>query len=387
MVKNPSVALVYDRVNTAFGGAERVLLALHQAFPDAPLYTAVADKRASRWAEVFEIRTSWLQQVPFASRLHRLLASLMPLAFESFDLSNFDVIISVTSAEAKAVITRTNQLHVCYLLSPPRYLYHQRDELVNAAWWSSVPGLSQLGKLALKYLTWWDQTAMSRPDIVIPLSKVVANRFKKIYGRTANPVLYPPIETKHLTPKITQQKLKQFADTHPHFLLLIARLVTYKRVDLAIAAAKKCNVPLIIVGDGPDFIQLSSQTGVTTLLIPKVSESELAWLYSNCTMVLIPGVEDFGLTALEANAYGKPAVINKNAGASEVIDDGIHGVHVQKTTLESLVTAILSCQKLAFSPTVLRQNASKYDTSIFVTEFKSMVKIEWGKQQSRIIHS
>jgi glycosyltransferase involved in cell wall biosynthesis len=373
-------ALVYDRVNTKYGGAEHVLLALHQAFPQAPLYTAIFDKRAARWANVFEIKTSWVQRIPFAGKIHRLLAPLMPLAFESLDLSEFDVIISVSSAESKGVITSPRQLHICYLLSPPRYLYHQRDELVRDAWWSKIPGIAQLGRLGLWYLGWWDKAAMSRPDIVIALSKVVATRFKTIYKTQVDQVLYPPVITQQLKQELTQSVLKEFIAQHPSFLLLVARLVSYKRVDLAIAAAKLLQQPLIIIGTGPEKSRLCSQLNSTILQLDSVSEQELAWLYAHSQVVLVPGIEDFGLTALEANVYGKPAIVHYQAGAAETIDNGRHGLHLKQQSGEALANAVKKTQTLSFNQFELRQNAKKYDTSIFVKRFQQLVKQSWQQQ-------
>lgn len=380
------IALVYDRVNTVYGGAEHVLLALHQAFPQAPLYTAVFDQRAIRWAHVFEVKTSWVQHIPFAGKLHRLLAPLMPLAFEMLDLSEYDVIVSVSSAESKGVITLPHQRHICYLLSPPRYLYHQRSELVAAAWWSRVPGLAQLGKLGLRYLAWWDRVAMSRPDRVIALSEVVAKRCETIYKTKVDQVIYPPVITHQIKPQLTQPVLKQFTSKHPAFLLMVARLVPYKRIDLAIAAAKQLGQPLIIIGTGPEKSQVRSQLNDTILQLDSVSDQELAWLYTHTQVVLVPGIEDFGLTALEANVYGVPVIVHQHAGAAEVIVNGKHGLHLRSQTSKALAEAIKATQTLSFNQFELRQNAKKYDTSIFVKRFQQLIQADWqhhGKHKQR----
>lgn len=375
------IALVYDRVNTEYGGAEHVLLALHQAFPQAPLYTAVFDQQANRWAHVFKVKTSWVQHIPFAGKIHRLLAPFMPLAFEMLDLSEYDVVMSVSSAESKGVITLPHQRHICYLLSPPRYLYHQRAELVQAAWWSRIPGIAQLGRLGLDYLTWWDKVATSRPDRVIALSEVVATRFKSIYQTMVDQVIYPPVITHQSKPQLTQPILKQFTTKYPSYLLMVARLVPYKRIDLAIGAAKLLDLPLIIVGAGPEKNRLRAQLNDTMLQLDSVSDQELAWLYTHTQVVLVPGIEDFGLTALEANVYGKPAIVHQQAGAAEVITDGIHGLHLTSQTSAALAEAIKRCQLLSFDQFELRQNAKKYDTSIFVKRFQQLIEADWQQQR------
>lgn len=375
----PKVALVYDRVNTTYGGAEQVLLALHQAFPDAPLYTALADKRAARWSHVFTIRPSWLQQLPFASYMHRMLAALMPLAFESFDLSEFDIVISVASAECKGVLTLPHQLHVCYLLSPPRYLYHQRQELLAATWWSKLPLIKQLSESALQYLTWWDQVAMSRPDKVYPLSQVVAGRFTTIYRRQPDGIMYPPIGTKYTASDTFSlpEKVTQFTTQHPQFALMVARLVPYKRVDLAIQACLQAKQPLILIGDGPERKKLQKLAHSKLLHLVTADEITLNWLYDNCQMVLVPGLEDFGLTALEANAHGKPVIINSGAGAAELITDEVHGFHLVDQKIATLAKLITRMQNSHFAPQSLRQNAQKYDTSKFVRQFSQQVLADW----------
>src|SRR5258708_2622600 len=167
---SPKVALVYDRVNTHYGGAENVLLALHQIYPSAPLYTSVYNPQTATWAKVFDVRTSFLQKFPFAKKFHRLYVALMPLAFESFDLSEFDIVISISSAEAKGVLTKPNQLHVCYLLTPTRYLWSHAEEYQKD--WLTGP----IRALIFNYLRWWDQSAALRPDIFIPISQLVAER-------------------------------------------------------------------------------------------------------------------------------------------------------------------------------------------------------------------
>ncbi len=382
--KPPKVALVYDRVNTTYGGAEQVLLALHTAFPTAPLFTSLADKRAQRWAHVFTIKTSWLQHLPFASYFHRLLAAFMPLAFESLRLADFDIVISVASAECKGVLTTPDQLHVCYLLSPPRYLYHQRQEMLAAASWHKIPGLRQLGELALNYLNWWDQAAMSRPDKVYPLSQTVADRYWQIYGRQPDEVIYPPIDS---VPTKSEKnslppELKTFVTNHPNFALVVARLVPYKRVDLAIQACRSIDQPLIVIGTGPEENAINQLQNPGLLLCSSVDSETLHWLYDHSQMVLIPGLEDFGLTALEANAHGKPAIVNAHAGAAEVIIDNKHGFHLSDQSISALAKLIKKCRNTHFSAQALRQNALKYDTSKFVSRFKTHILRDWHQLQS-----
>jgi glycosyltransferase involved in cell wall biosynthesis len=378
------IAIIYDRVNTPYGGAELVLLAIHQAFPQADLLTSVVDLKLASWAKVFpKIKTSWLQNLPGAKNAHRWLAQFMPLAFETLDLSSYDLIISVTSAEAKGILTNPDQLHVCYLLTPPRYLYHQQTELLTASWLTNLPGVNWLAKLALSYLKWWDQIAVHRPDVIIPLSQRVANQLKTFYTlspKTLTPVLYPPINTN----QFFETKLPEQLQISQPYFLQVARLVPYKKVALSLMAAAKANQNLVIVGAGPDLKKLqnlakklSSQTTAQLQLLGSVSAETLASIYTNCLAVLMPGQEDFGLTALEANNYGKPVIINQLSGAAEVIIDQVHGFHLKDISVEALAKLMKTALKYPWNSYLLRQNAAKYGTSIFVTALTQRLKTYW----------
>jgi len=384
------VAIVYDRVNTRHGGAEQVLLALQQIFPQADLITAVADLQKATWAKKFsQVKTSWLQYFPGAAQNHRWLAQFMPLAFESFNLRHYDLVISVSSAEAKGVLTIPNQLHVSYVLAPPRYLYHQQVELLKANPITSLPGIYQLAKKLLKYLTWWDQVAIFRPDVLIPLSLRVTKQLQTYYHLTSHqiqPVLYPPIVTQK-----TYLAATNFNVPTSPFFLQVGRLVAYKRADLSLKAAAKANLSIIIVGVGPEkanlvrlIQQLQPQTSAQLTLIGAVSAPQLQALYQNCSGVLIPGAEDFGLTALEANAAGKPVIIYQAAGAAEVIKPQRHGLLLKNQTVSELAQAMQSLLKHVWEPQLLRQNAAKYDTSIFTTELIFRLKLLWKHHQSQL---
>ena len=204
---NPKIALVYDHVNTPYGGAEKVLLALNKAFPNAPLFTSVYHPRA-KWAKVFKIKTSFLQKIPFANSLHRFFAPLMPLAFESLNFSEYDIIISVTSATAKGIITKPNQIHICYMLTPTRYLHSHRTHYEKTHWPFKIPIISFISRKIFDYLAWWDQIASNRPDLIIPISNLVKKRVKKYYHSLSHDVIYPPINlSKH---KITNKMKPNF---------------------------------------------------------------------------------------------------------------------------------------------------------------------------------
>ncbi len=385
-MNSPKIALVYDRVNTPHGGAEKVLLALHQAFPEAPLYTSVYDADQARWASVFDVRSSFLQHLPFANKMHRWLAPLMPLAFESFNFDEFDLVISITSAEAKGIITKPHQLHVCYLLTPTRYLYSHRPEYIDSL--PKFPLLKEVATDLLNYLTWWDQVAATRPDSYIPISHLVGDRCQQYYHRQPETVIYPPVEVESQS----QTELSsEFGLDENAYYLVVSRLVPYKRIDLAIQACSQLKRKLVIVGDGPELPvlkKLASNSNNLITFLGNQSQINVAALLHHSTGLLMPGLEDFGITALEALAAGKPAVIHSESGVAELIKDGKTGIHLKKDTIEDLKQAILRLEATPFDSQHLVQSVRKYATTTFVQNMKSQILKSWqdfSAQQKGIV--
>ncbi len=315
------VALVYDRVNTKYGGAEQVLLAFGDLFPNATLFTSVFDPHQALWAKKFKsVKTSFLNRFSILKNKHQWLAPLMPIAFESFNFSGYDLIITVTSAEAKGVITNHDQLHLCYLLTPPRYLYDFQDEYLDSKKIFSFPIIKQLSQNLLSYLKWWDQVAIHRPDIIVPLSEVVSNRIKKSYGITTESPIFPPINMINLS--IDDQSLKKF-NLPPEFYLVVSRLVFYKRVDLAIKACAKLDQNLVIVGSGEEekklkqlASKLSKRSKAKFIFLSSQPQPIVNSLMKQAKIFLSPGIDDFGLSPLQANLFNTPAIINKQSGVA-----------------------------------------------------------------------
>lgn len=353
-----NVALVYDRVNK-YGGAERILEALHTLWPDAPLYTAVYDKRRAPWASSLDVRPSFLQAIPFAKSHHEFLASLTPLAFEQFTFDAYDVVITVTSAEAKGIVTKPKTLHICYCLTPTRYLWS------GFSTYKMQPGLGALSKISAfslrlmaPLLRRWDNIAATRPDHYIAISNRVARRIKKYYGRSAD-VIYPPAATQKFRPA-------KDAQGKGEYYVAVSRLVGYKRLDIIVEAFRDLGLPLVIIGEGKQKQELMNKAAPTIRFINRhLTDSELAHYYQHCRAFIHVADEDFGISMVEAQACGKPVIAYRGSAASEIIVPGKTGILFEKQSVASLKAAVVASRRRRFDPVACRQNALRFDTTTF----------------------
>lgn len=352
------VALVYDRVNK-WGGAERVLLILHELFPKAPLFTSVYNASTAKWANVFpRVIPSFLQKFPNAAKRHDWYALLMPLAFESFDFSEYDLVISVTSEAAKGIITKPNTLHICYCLTPTRYLwsgyrFYFKTKIARAF---SRPFVSYLGR--------WDKIAAQRPDVMLAISYTVKRRIKKYYKRDSK-VIYPPLVFEQDTQKIQPKKSDYF--------LVVSRLVPYKRIDIAVRAFNKLGLPLVIVGDGSHRKYLQSIALPNIQFVGQVTENVLKKYYASCRALVFPQEEDFGLVAVEAQSFGKPVIAYKKGGALESVIEGKTGVFFAKQTVGSLIQSVEKFGKIRFQSKEIMQSVQKFAKDRFKQKFRTLV--------------
>ncbi|MDH5532796.1 MAG: glycosyltransferase [Candidatus Pacebacteria bacterium] len=378
IISLPKVALVYDRVNTPYGGAEKLLLSLHELYPEAPLYTSLYNPKKAPWAKVFNVKASFLNKIPFFRNKHQLLAFMMPLAFESFDFSNYDLVISISSAEAKGIITKPETKHICYLLTPPRYLYSHKQFYFSKSLFFNLPIINIIAKILLKYLTYWDQIAIDRPDYIIPISNLVKKRVKTFYNKTILDAIYPSIIEIDENKKQNHQekkKKKEKKDSHG-YLLLVSRLVPYKRIDLAIMACQELDQKLIIVGTGEEKELFRSMIYKPKLidLAGNVSHEALNNLYQNCLAVIMPGEEDFGIVALESLSHQKPVIINSQSGAAELIEDRKSGLHLKKADLQDIKSRILEVRKYDFSPAIMNRCVTEHNKEVFKKQFNRAIK-------------
>lgn len=316
MTKKIKVALIYDWADTNFGGAEKVLLSLKKLYPQAHLFTSFADFKHLSWLKNFTVvKTSFLQLLPpFLLQNKALIAPLMPVAFESFDLQSYDLIISVCSFACKGVLTTPQQQHLCYLLTPTRFLYSHATQYRSFF-------LRLFTQPFTNYLKKWEKDAIWRPDKLIVLSKLVAQRSRQYYHRQADEIIYPPFST--TARKKSSLPLSQSAKED--FFLCVARLVSYKKIDLAIKSCLQLGLTLKIIGTGPElkkyqhYVNLHDRRHLIQFL-GNVDQKTLFNCYNKAIALIAPGEEDFGLNIIEANQAQTWVIANQKSGAMELLD-------------------------------------------------------------------
>lgn len=364
-MSNLKIALVYDRVNK-IGGAERILTALHEIWPEAPLYTSVYDSLGTPWAKEFQIRTSFLQKIPFFRKHHEFIPFLMPIAFESFNFDEFDIVISITSAEAKGIITKPKTLHLCYCLTPTRYLWSEQKTYLDSLNRGSFKKLKVFfAEKILNHLKNWDQIASFRPDYYLSISNEVSKRIKQYYHQNST-TIYPPIDTEKFILGINHQ-------IEPYYLI-ISRLVPYKRIDLAIKVFNILNKKLIIIGIGSEEKYLKQIANNNIQFITKnLTDEEIISYYQNCLSLIFPGVEDFGLTPVEVMSCGKPVIAFKEGGVLESVLEGKTGEFFSPQTPDALLKILEKFQPEKYTVENCRQQALKFDKLLFKNLFSETV--------------
>ncbi|OGZ34157.1 MAG: glycosyl transferase [Candidatus Portnoybacteria bacterium RBG_19FT_COMBO_36_7] len=362
------VALVHDYLNQ-YGGAERVLEAFCEIWPDAPIFTLIYDR--ARTGQAFDgrrIKTSFLQKIPFVRSHHRPFLMLMPLAIESFDFSKYDLVISDSASFAKGIITRPSTLHICYCHTPTRYAWDDSHKYIREFGYPSF--VRSVIPIFMNYLRVWDQAAAERPDKFIANSEFVASRIQKYYQKKAV-VIHPPVNAKlfYVSPQIDR------------FFLIVARLLSYKRLDIAIGAFNRLGLPLKIVGDGPDSVKLRRLAGPNIEFLGLVADFKLRELYAKCQAFIFPQEEDFGITALEAMASGRPVIAYQAGGALETIKHGVSGLFFKEQTVESLISSLKQFVASDFNPQVIREQAMQFDKEIFKQKIKDFVQNCWEEHK------
>lgn len=353
------VAIIHDWL-TQLGGAEKVLEELLDLFPAAHLYTSLWDPRVlpasyQRWAP----RTTFLQRLPLAKRLHRALLPLYPLAFESLDLAGYDLVLSNSSGFCHLVITAPETYHVNYCLTPPRFLWNSHVYLERER-------VGRLGRallpLLLHPLRLWDSAAATRVDQFVGISRAVVARIAKVYRRQAE-LIYPPVDTSGFSPN----------GRPGEYFLMVSRLIPYKRVDLAVRAFKELRLPLWVVGDGRDRPALEAMAGPNVRFLGRRSAQEVADLMAGCRALVWPGEEDFGIAPVEAQAAGRPVIAYAAGGALDTVDHGRTGLLFTPQTAEALAGAVQSFHDGDFSTEEIARQAQRFDRRVFRRQWQDLV--------------
>jgi glycosyltransferase involved in cell wall biosynthesis len=353
------VAVVHDYF-TQYGGAEKVAGELYNLVPQADMFATVAlDKYLPVNIPKHKLRTSWMQNLPRIEDLYRFYFPLYPFGVHSMDLSRYDLVISSSSGYGKGVRTRRDALHVCYCHTPMRWIWRFNDYVSR-----EKLALSKrlILPIALKGLKAWDIDAARQPDQYIANSKFVANRIRECYGREAV-VIPPPIDASRFVIRPVQED----------YYLVLARLVSYKRIDLAISACNLLKKRLIIIGTGPETEKLRALAGPTVTMLGHVSDAEATRYAGECRALLFCGEEDFGMAPLELAAAGRPTIAFAAGGALETIVEGSTGIFFDRQDVASVVDAIRTFEAMCWSPHTLRAHALRFDVSQFRRKFYDLL--------------
>lgn len=371
------VAFVYDRVNK-WGGAERVLLALHKIWPEAPLFTAVYDAKRASWADVFRVHPSFLQRIPFAKYAHESLLGLTPIAFESFTFDAYDVVITVTSAEAKNVITKPDTLHICYCLTPTRYLWSGFTQYMNQPGFGIWSRGAAIGlRLLAPMLRAWDIVAASRPDYYIAISGRVKKRIEMYYHREVIDVIYPPVDTTRF-----QRSRAGRGNKKGSYFLTVSRLVSYKRLDILIHAFNQLGLVLVIIGDGHQKRELKGIAQSNIQFIDRhLTDSELVRYYEGCRAFVYAADEDFGLAAAEAQSVGVPVIAYRQSGVAEIVKEDVSGMLFDAQTPDSLIEAVTAFQSKVFMSAACRKQVENMNEKSFRKRMRVLVNVLYQKNK------
>jgi glycosyltransferase involved in cell wall biosynthesis len=365
------VAIVHDYLNQ-MGGAERVVTALHEIFPDAPIFTSIVD-RDVLWPDLAsaDIRPSLMQGLPGLKRHFKKYLPLYPWAFEHLNVKEYDLLISSSSAFAKGAIKGPNALHICYCYTPMRFAWDYKNYVEKE-------DLSVLTRQMLHFvivgLKRWDVKTSHRPDYYIAISSAVRHRIKEIYGRDAE-VIFPPVDIRKFEPQVHEG----------NFYLMVSRLNPYKKIDLAVKAFNILGLPLKIIGSGPFLKTLKLMARPNVVFLGRLDDKEVADYYASCKALIFPGEEDFGIVPLEANAAGRPVIAFHGGGALDTIIEGLNGLFFRKSTVESLIEAVRSFEdgRYNFQSTKIRAHALGFDKEVFKNRIKKYVLDKYSEFQLR----
>jgi glycosyltransferase involved in cell wall biosynthesis len=353
--------LVHDYLNQ-YGGAERVLEALHELAPVAPVYTSIFDPEAmpATYAE-WDIRPTWVDRLPAVHRHHQRFLPAFPLAFERLKVPECDLVLSSSSAFAKMVPPPAGAVHICYTHAPMRFAWNLEQYIAR----ENLPRPLAVGlRPLMSLLRQRDRATLPRVHRFVANSTTIRDRIRAYWQRDAT-VVHPPVDVEALRPTSETQIQDYF--------LMVSRLVPYKRFDLAIEACNALKLPLWIVGDGRDRAALEAKAGPTVRFLGRVSDTELRGLYARCRAALFMSEDDFGIAQVEAQAAGRPVIALAAGGAFDTVIDGETGILVEQQTVESLINALARFDRSTFSPERLVMHAERFSRARFKQELTTIV--------------
>lgn len=353
------IAIVQDYLNQ-YGGAERVIEALHEVFPDAPIFTSIfLPENLPAIFSQMDIRPSFMQRLPSLDRHFKKYLLLYPIAIENFDLNGYDVILSSSSAFAKGASVPQGTCHICYCYTPMRFVWETESYLAQEEF-------NRFYKMILPLALWrlrnWDLKTIDRVHHYIGISRHICRKIGKLYSRQAD-LIYPPVDLSRFS----------ISEKQDDYFLVVSRLNTYKRIDLVINAFNRLSLPLVIIGTGPHEEKLKNMARKNITFLGRVSDEELAQYLRNCRAFIFPGEEDFGIAPVEAMASGRPVIAYGRGGALETVVDGLTGTFFKRQTTEDLIDAIHRFEKMSFDPQNIRRHAEQFDKEVFKEKIKSYV--------------
>lgn len=352
------IAIVHDWL-IDMGGAEQVIVNFKKIYPQAPIYTLLCnEERLVDDLKETNIHTSFLQKKKKITD-HKKYFPLMPLAFENFDLNEYDIILSSSSCCAKGVLTKPESIHICYCHTPMRYAWDQREQYLE-----NTKGIKRkLIKFLLHYMRMWDYISANRVDYFIANSTEVQKRIKKHYGRDSI-VINPPVRC----------KLFDISQNDGDYYLVLSRLVKYKRYDLAVKACNELNKKLVIIGEGPEKEKLQSIANENVTFLGRQPDEVVKKYMSECKALIFPGKEDFGIVPVEAQASGRPVIAFGEGGVLDSVIPNKTGVFFYEQTVESLKEAIKKFENMKFDKNEIRKHALEFDESIFQQKMKQYIE-------------
>jgi glycosyltransferase involved in cell wall biosynthesis len=363
------IAIVHDFLYT-YSGAERVLEQMLNVYPDADLFSLIDFLPAKQRGFIRgkPVKCSFIQKLPMARTKHRGYLPLMPMAIEQLDVSQYDIVVSSSYLAAKGVITRPDQLHVCYCHTPVRFAWDLQHQYLAES--GLVGGIrSFFARMILHYLRIWDVRSANGVDVFATNSHYVSRRVQKTYRRSSTPI-YPPVDVEKFTPRATKDD----------FYVTASRFVPYKRIDLIVEAFNRMpEKRLIVIGDGPDFKKVKAKAGANVTLMGHQPFEVLRDHLQRAKAFVFAAEEDFGIAPVEAQACGTPVIAFGRGGATETVMPGVTGVLFGRQTAECIADAVEDFElNYDFDPAVIRENAERFSAQHFRAQFESLVESSWS---------